>query len=186
MEYQQQTAPTDYGAANQQASKKSKIIVALMIMGILVLVVGGFIVISSRKDPNLASAEKIVAVSGEIARVSDLALQTGLLSSEGSKLAATAHATSSSNQAVTSTIITEELNGKVDKKLLASGADQANDDKIKQGQLLGDVDKTYKEILKKLLIQANAAIKGTSGNQEVEQKLEAMAASNEQVFNSIQ
>lgn len=174
-----------YNAPPGPVSNRSKFIVVGMILGILILVIGGFLFISSRKDPNVASMEKIVGVHAEIVRISDLALESEISSPKGKDIAATAKATSSSNQQVATLILTDDYNGEATKEVVGGATDQANDDKIKQGELLGNVDRAYFEVLKALLIQANAAIVESGGNEEVKTKLEAMAASNEQVFNSI-
>lgn len=170
--------------SSQGVSKRAKILVVVMIVGVLILVIGGFMFARSRKDPNLVNAENLVAIHAEIARVSDLAIDTDQLSADGKDLAATAKAIASSNQG-TMTVILTDAGGKADKKLLASRADQANDDKIKQGQLLGDVDKAYKGILKTLLIESNVLFGESSGNQEVQEKIKQMSESNEKLFNSI-
>lgn len=176
---------TGYQVPGQPVNKRAKILVIAMIVGILVLVIGGFLFISGQKDPNLAKTEQILAKHVEIARVSEKVLSNDSLSAEYRELAANAKVVAASHQNQLTIIIKEDYGSKVDKKLLASAADQANDDKLKQGELLGNVGAEYSKVLKQLLIETNKLISETGGNEDVKAQLDAMAKSNEEIFNSI-
>jgi len=166
-------------------SRRSKIIVVVMIIGILFMVIGGFLYFSSRKDPNLVNMEQIVAIHVEISRVSEVALQSDIITPKGKDLASKAQLVAYSHQTTATNILTKDYKGKADKKLLASAADQANDDRLRQGELIGNIDKAYTDVLKELLAKANTAISQSSGNAEVQAQLESMSASNALIYESI-
>jgi hypothetical protein len=174
-----------YQAPNQPVSKKSKILVVLMIVGILLLVIIGLIFITTKKDPNLANMEKVVGIHAEIGRVSKITIENRATSTKAKEIAGTAMAVSSSNQATAQKIASEEYGGSFGKDFLAETVDKANDDKLKQGELLGSVDKAYYEILKRLLVEANAAIKQANNNESTKAQLDEMAASNKIVFEAV-
>jgi len=175
----------NYTQPSQPLTMRAKILVMTMIFGVLILVIGGFLIISSRKDPNLGNMENVLAIHAEIVRVSEAAYQSGTISPSGKNLASTAQLVATSNQNAATKIITKEFNGKADKKIIASARDQGNDDKLKQGELLGSTDKAFQKILKDLLTKANAAIASVSSSERVEVQLKEMAESNEIISNSI-
>lgn len=178
-----------YGATPQQPQQpvtaKAKIAVVVMIIGIIGLIIGGVFFINGRKDPNSASMETIITKQAEISRISEKVFSSEVATSDAKDLAATVIAVSNSNQTTATKIYSEKFKGKISKELLASGINQANDDKLKQGELLDDVKGAYIDLLKVQLSEVNAAIVKVESKDDVEAQLAEMAKSNEAIFNSI-